>query len=81
MFCETDAAPLVYDENFDLLRCTKCGRKYSVVDIKYRMDISEEEFERQRQQSAAIKGPLIVGFRGVNVGLDGKIIDKKGKSK
>lgn len=81
LFCESDGEKLVYDENFDLLRCTKCGRKYSVVDIKYRMDISEEEFERQRQQSAAIKGPLIVGFRGVNVGLDGKIIDKKGKSK
>ena len=45
------------------------------------MDISEEEFERQRQQSAAVKGPLIVGFRGVNVGLDGKIIDKKGNKK
>ena len=66
LFCESDGAPLVYDENYVNLVCTKCGRKYNVVDIKYRMDISEEEYEEQK--NTKIKGKMVIGLRGVNTG-------------
>ena len=68
MFCESDGGGLHYDENYVNLVCEKCGRKYNVIDLKYRMDISEEEYKEQEERNKNIKGKMIIGLRGVNSG-------------
>lgn len=68
MFCESDGTSLTYDENFVNLVCPKCGRKYNVIDLKYRMDISEEDYVEQEERNKKFKGKMTIGLRGVNSG-------------
>ena len=64
MHCKIDGGNLKYSANFDYLYCDKCGQKYSIGDILYRMRFKEEDFEEE--ESYRGQGPLVVEFAGIN---------------
>ncbi|MDY5646982.1 MAG: hypothetical protein SPF22_08270 [Candidatus Onthovivens sp.] len=58
LFCTKDGGNLVYTENYDQFVCTRCGEKYPVTDILYRMSVSEEAYKKPKK-----KGSLVVKFK------------------
>ena len=62
MFCETMGCGgrLEYTENFDMLYCTTCGRKYNVIDLKHKGELSEKAFEDNKKYLD--KGNLRIGI-------------------
>lgn len=42
LLCSEDRAFLSYDQNFHDLKCPKCGRKYSFIDIRRKIDMEIE---------------------------------------
>lgn len=55
LFCTKDGGKLQYTENFDQFVCPRCGERYAVPDILYRMSVSEEAYNKPKK-----KGPLVI---------------------
>ncbi len=53
---------LNYDENYDMLVCPHCGKKYSFMDIRRRIDlkIEEQEIINSKRIAYQLKGPKLV---------------------
>jgi len=45
VLCSSDGTILEYDENFYNLRCPKCNRKYSFMDVRRKIPMADEEKE------------------------------------
>ena len=63
LHCALDGTQLQYTENFDMLYCKKCGKKYGISDIIYRMGLTEENYKDMNENQ--YKGPLIVQLAGM----------------
>lgn len=44
MFCEACGGKLRWNEDYSVLVCDSCGKKYDPVKIKYRMDVDEDSY-------------------------------------
>lgn len=60
MFCNVDGAPLVFDENYDKIICSKCGKSYHPLELmdKTKRDASEFKTPTKGAMVVRINKPL-----------------------
>lgn len=55
LVCSDDQTPLEYDENYYNLRCPKCHRKYTFMDVRRRVTREQEKQENELAKQLAYK--------------------------